>query len=343
MINKNRTGRHIRNTLLIAAIALLSFSGVLQAQSENKRNRALSSITQNECKEHIYELGDEKYKGRPSGTKYCHKAAKYIAKDFRKAGLKPIPGSGSNSGGNTGSENNQNLDGYFQKFDHQKTPGSKKFWNVIGWAEGTHEKLKNTYVVIGAHYDHLGKGNFGSRGQQGQIHNGADDNASGTGALLEFGEALQKVDTRRSVVLIAFSAEERGLIGSKYYGRNPVFPMDKTVTMLNMDMISRGKIRKIKVGGKKTSEDLTKLLKNLSNEYKIEISFQGMSQYSDRGDHAPFIKRDVPALFFFGGMHSDYHKHTDDPGKTKPKKAMAISRLVFFVAYKVAMRKNPPK
>ena len=189
--------------------------------------------------------------------------------------------------------------------------------NIIGFIEGSDPILKNEYIVIGAHYDHLGYGGHrsGSLNPDSlQIHNGADDNASGTAGVLELSHKLMmnKRSLGRSIITICFDAEEKGLLGSKFYTQNPTKNLEQTTLMINMDMIGRLDEKAVTVGGTGSAKDLSDIVENVQKKHslKIEKNMSGMD--FGRSDHASFYKENIPALFFFTGAHQDYHKPTDD-------------------------------
>lgn len=187
--------------------------------------------------------------------------------------------------------------------------------NVVGVIEGSDPKLKREYIVIGAHYDHLGRGGHdGSLAQNpNDIHHGADDNASGTAGLLELARIFtaQKGQLRRSVVLLAFSAEESGLLGAKAWTSNPLLPLADSIAMLNMDMIGRLKDSKLTVGGVGTAPEFRKLIEGLNQGFALQMSEDGFGP----SDHSAFYAKQVPVLFFFTGTHADYHKPSDTADK----------------------------
>src|SRR5688572_30238906 len=171
-------------------------------------------------------LADDRLEGRKLGAPGADSAAEYIAKRFQRIGLQPGP------------------QGWFQSFTvdpsapaaaHAGLANGATGRNVVGVLIGSDRTLRDEIIVIGAHYDHLGKGGFGSLAPDsaGSIHNGADDNASGTAAILAIAKRLKEKRPKRTVVFIAFSGEEEGLLGSAYYTRHPLYPMDRTVAMLN--------------------------------------------------------------------------------------------------------------
>jgi hypothetical protein len=189
-------------------------------------------------------------------------------------------------------------------------------WNVGGFIEGTDPELKKEWIIIGAHFDHLGMGGDGSlyRGDEPQIHNGADDNASGTTGVLELAEKFvsEKDKLKRSVAFFTFSGEELGLLGSNYLVNNLPFPSEDAITMVNMDMIGRLKDSSLIVYGTGTSSNWKNILNN-HNKYGFKLTF------NDEGfgpsDHSSFYGKKIPVLFFFTGTHEDYHKPSDDTEK----------------------------
>ena len=205
-------------------------------------------------------------------------------------------------------------------------------YNVIGVIEGNDPKLKHEYIVIGAHYDHLGRGGHdGSVARNpNDIHYGADDNASGTAGLLEVARILtaQQRQLRRSIVLMAFSAEESGLIGSKAWTSNPLLPLADNVAMLNMDMIGRLKDNKLSLGGVGTSPEFRKLVENLNQGFTLQLSEDGFGP----SDHSSFYAKQIPVLFFFTGTHEDYHKPSDTADKLNYDGQAKVVGLVIELA-----------
>ncbi|MEP7274174.1 MAG: M20/M25/M40 family metallo-hydrolase [Acidobacteriota bacterium] len=188
-------------------------------------------------------------------------------------------------------------------------------YNVVGILEGTDPKLKGEYIVLGAHYDHLGHGNDSSLAPNSrEVHHGADDNASGTAGLVELARILSadRKQLRRSVVFVAFTAEESGLIGSKAYVNNPGAPLNQSIAMVNMDMIGRLRDGKLTVGGIGTAANFRQLVEG-SNKgmFALQLNEDGFGP----SDHSSFYARQVPVLFFFTGTHDDYHKPSDTAEK----------------------------
>jgi hypothetical protein len=200
--------------------------------------------------------------------------------------------------------------------------------NVLAYLPGKTDE----YVIIGAHYDHLGRGNFDSLApsQIGQIHPGADDNASGTAGVLELARLLapQKGQLRRGILFASFAGEELGLLGSAAWVKDPTRPLDRAVAMLNMDMIGRIKDQKVYIGGVGTGSTLKAAVERAQEEeksgFKIEYSPGGYSS----SDHTSFVARKIPVLFFFSGLHSDYHKPSDTWDKINSEAAARLLDVV---------------
>jgi aminopeptidase YwaD len=223
--------------------------------------------------------------------------------------------------------------------------------NVVGVIVGQDPNLKRQYVIIGAHYDHLGLGGPESlaANPEGQIHHGADDNASGTSGLLELARVLagERTSLKRSIVFIAFCGEELGLLGSAAYTKEPEFPLTSTVAMLNMDMIGRLRNDSLFVGGVGTSPEWKPLLEKLnagnpappsaaapgpSNKFQFSFGEDGFGP----SDHQSFYVKDIPVLFFFTGTHDDYHKPSDTADKINAPGAARVAQLVRGVAETIA-------
>ena len=215
-------------------------------------------------------------------------------------------------------------------FESELLKIAKQTTNVIGLLKGKDPRLSNEYVIAGAHYDHLGLGEFASLGEsQGkEIHNGADDNASGTAGLLELARVLasHQADLKRSIVFVAFGAEEEGLIGSKFYVNHPPYPLEKTVAMLNMDMIGRMKESRLIIGGSGSSPLWKELLHRLNETTQFELKFQ--DDGFGPSDHSSFYLKDIPVLFFFTGVHQDYHRASDDYDKINVEAEAGILGLI---------------
>ena len=187
--------------------------------------------------------------------------------------------------------------------------------NVVGFLPGRDPDVADDVVVVGAHYDHVGMGLFGSTGgaaASGQVHNGADDNGSGTAAILELAQwfAVPANRPRRSLLFIAFTGEERGLLGSRHYVNHPTVPLQDTVAMINLDMVGRARQGRLQVGGVGTAQGLKDLVASANAPYKLQVSWDPSGTAPT--DSTSFFRKRIPVLFFFTMTHKDYHRPTDD-------------------------------
>jgi len=213
--------------------------------------------------------------------------------------------------------------------------------NVAGYLPGETPE----YVVIGAHYDHLGLGEHSSLApsQVGTPHLGADDNASGTAGLIELARWFAaRPRARRGVVFLAFAGEEIGLLGSSYWANHPQLPLANAVAMINLDMIGRPRDAKIYIGGVNTGTTLKALLEESVAKYKLNADISGTSELG-ASDHASFTSKQVPALFFFSGLHSDYHKPSDTWDKIDAPAAAEVLRAVAEVSAKLMDAPERPR
>ena len=213
--------------------------------------------------------------------------------------------------------------------------------NIAGYLPGREKE----YIVIGAHYDHLGRGNESSLApsQIGQVHPGADDNASGTAGLLELARlfAAQRNQLQRGVLFIAFAGEEIGLLGSAHWVNHPTKPIDASVAMINLDMIGRSQGSKLYVGGTGTGSGFEDVLKQVAAKYKLNVDYSA-DGYS-ASDHTSFLTKSIPVLFFFSGLHGDYHKPGDTWDKIDPAASAQVVSFVHDVAERLVEVKDRPK
>ena len=225
---------------------------------------------------------------------------------------------------------------------------NSKTKNVVALLEGSDPVLKNEYIIIGAHYDHLGYGgkNSGSRMPDTiAIHNGADDNASGTAANLEVFEKLaaNRKDIKRSIIYVAFTAEEMGLIGSKYFSNNPLVDLSKIKFMFNFDMVGRMNpdTKSISIGGTGTAEGLEDLIKSHTENSGLSVKFN--SEGYGPSDHASFYAKDIPVMFLFTGIHEDYHTPKDDADLINYEGEKLIADLTYDMIVDIANRSEALK
>jgi Zn-dependent M28 family amino/carboxypeptidase len=264
------------------------------------------NISEKNLQKHVSHLASDKMKGRGTGTPEERKAAKYLAKQFKKIGLAP---KGDN--------------GYFHQFSFKKS--SDPHGNIAPDAPTVTSQNVAAYldngaeytIVIGAHYDHLGLGhdrNSLDANPAGKIHNGADDNASGTAGVIELARHFAKngVKEQHNFLFLCFSGEELGLYGSKKYTETPTIDLSKVSFMVNMDMIGRlNEEKRLMVGGVGTAPDFVPTVNSVKNDLTIKLDSAGIGP----SDHTSFYLKNIPVLFFFTGQHSDYHKPTDDVEK----------------------------
>ena len=274
-------------------------------------------------KDDVMYLADDALEGRQTGTEGERLAAEYIAERFQSLGLEA-----------------KGTQEYFQAFSfrpktdpHQEVnysvvDGDSTITgtNVIGFLNNNAE---NT-IIIGAHYDHLGYGAEGSlfRGENNEIHNGADDNASGVAVLLDLAKKLGDKNKGNNYLFMAFSGEEMGLLGSNYFTKNPTIDLKKANYMLNMDMVGRLKADStLAVYGTGTSPILKQVVKANNSKFKIIENESGVGP----SDHTSFYNSDIPVLHFFTGQHEDYHKPGDDFEKLNYDGMATISTYIFDI------------
>lgn len=277
---------------------------------------------ENKIKEDVVYLSDDKLEGRETGSKGEQLAAAYIVKRFNELGLQE-----------------KGTDGFYQAFSFKpKTdPHSEVAYtmspedstvtgtNVLAYIDN---RAENT-IIIGAHYDHLGYGSDGSlhRGEK-EIHNGADDNASGVAVMLDLAAKLKKANTSNNYLFMAFSGEEMGLLGSNYFTKNSTLDLNKTNYMINMDMVGRLKQDStLAVYGVGTSPRWKQTLSATNPGFKLIENESGVGP----SDHTSFYLQDIPVLHFFTGQHDDYHKPGDDSEKLNYEGMDAISNYIFDV------------
>ncbi len=222
--------------------------------------------------------------------------------------------------------------------------------NVVGYIEGSDTNVKDEVVVIGAHFDHLGYGGVGSGSLMPDthaIHNGADDNASGTAAMLELAQkfASNRTSVSRTLLFMGFSGEELGTLGSQHYVNNPFFPLNRTIAMINMDEVGRLKDNVLTVYGTGTSPEWTPLIKKYNTGLTSVTDTFAIKPVPDGfgpSDHAQFYGKDIPVLFFFTGTHNDYHKPSDDWDKINYEGEEKVVRYIYNIANDIQSKTGKP-
>ncbi len=279
-------------------------------------------------------LTSDSLEGRKAGTKTGRKASRFIADLFAKYNLTPVIKSGDSLS-------------YFQKVPLR---GVSYTYNVMGLIKG--DSIPDEVIVITAHYDHLGI-------RRGEIYRGADDNASGVSALMEVGQAFSIAQKngdgpKRSILILALGAEEKGMLGSAYYvDKDPVFPLKSTVVNLNMDMVGHLDDLHPKdpnfvsiVGSDWQSTDLHKIHEQANEEYvglELDYTFNSINhpeQFFFRSDQYSFAKHGIPVIFYTSGDHHDYHKSTDTIENLEFDRIQKVAQLVFYTAWEIANREE---
>jgi len=273
-------------------------------------------------------LADDRQEGRGVGTAGLERAGAYIRDAFARAGLQAS----------------------FQDFRippdapavMHTTLGGAPTRNVVAVLPGTSPTLRGEVVVIGAHYDHLGMGGFGALDPDstGRVHNGADDNASGTAALLEIGRLLAGRRPARTIVLVAFSGEELGTLGSSFFVQHPIpQPIDSLYAMLNLDMVGRMRSARLLALGAATAKEFPALLDSLNSPPRFDLRASGDGW--GPSDHAVFFATRRPVLHFFTDLHDDYHRSTDDWDKLNVAGIAQVAQFVADLAWSLANRPGP--
>lgn len=307
--------------LLWAAVVGAAEPTAASEQSSAAWRAAVESISAKDLAKHVERLADERLEGRAAGTRGAKAAADYLAAQFAQLKLRPAGADG----------------GYLHPFP-------PNFRNVVAAVDGSDPQLKAQCIVLGAHYDHIGYGDRrSSRGPIGFVHPGADDNASGVAALLELAEAWQLLGhpARRTVLFVAFDAEEIGLLGAKQLVAHPPDGCQQPAAMINLDMVGRLRQDRLTVYGTRTAYGWRRLVAERNTDANLKIDFSW--SLTEDADHYPFFARGVPVLMFHTGMHDEYHTPSDRPEKLNYEGLERIARLVFAIAYDLAQTDQPPK
>ena len=281
----------------VAPPQVKSFEGALSL--------ATDSITESELKRHIEFLASDTLQGREAGMQGNYAAGAYIVDQLRKSNVPPVT-----SG-----------EGYFHYFH-------PNFRNILAVIPGSAPQLKNEFILVGGHYDHVGFGNrTNSRGPFGVVHNGADDNASGTAGVLEVAQALASLETKpkRSILIAFWDGEEKGLLGSRHYVDYPAVPLSKIRFHFNADMIGRLRPEGLEISGWQTA---TACRQFLSEQNTDGLNLHFMNTYKPESDHWPFFERRVPSMMLHTGKHPDYHRPSDDTHLLNMDGVRTVSRFM---------------
>lgn len=257
----------------------------------------------------VKELSSDEYQGREAGTEGGEKARDYVVNQFKMHGISPIN------------------DSYLQPFKFKSRGSEVDAVNVLGVIKGTVNP--EAYIVISAHYDHVGVKN-------GKIYNGADDDASGTSALFAFAEFFKQNPPKHSVILAAFDAEEKGLQGARYFVESGIVPLKNIALNINLDMISRNNKKEIYAVGTRYNSTLKNVIENF--EHNLDLTLltghdgeDGKQDWTYSSDHGPFHMKKVPFLYFGVEDHEDYHNPTDDYEKIHPDFYANVVQMLLLV------------
>jgi len=302
---------------ILTAVALTSLICALAGSwvCAEEFNAAMNSIAIPDLRAHLEVLSDDAMEGREAGSRGGRAAAAYLSQKLAELGLQP----------------NGDADAYTQTFERGA------YRNLLAVWEGCDADLKHQYVLVGAHYDHVGYGTRrNSRGPWGRIHNGADDNASGVSGVLEVAEALTLLDPppKRSVLFALWDGEEKGMLGSKHWCANPTVPLRDVAMAFNADMIGRLRGNTVHVFGARTACGLRRWTSesNPSAELLIDFSWEMKAN----SDQFPFVQREIPTLMIHTGLHDEWHRPSDDADTINYEGASVATRLLFSLVVQAA-------
>jgi Peptidase family M28 len=335
----------MKKFIIICFIIILSGCSASKSIVDEKSDNFLiekykNSITSDALKSHLTIIASDEMEGRDTGSKGQKKAGLYLINHYKNNNI-TFP---------EGAEN------YFQKvpasfmnkYENEKLPDSE---NILAFIKGSVKP--DEVLVISAHYDHIGK-------QKGVIYNGADDDGSGTVALLEIAKAFKLAQNeghspKRSILFIHMTGEEHGLYGSSYYSENPVFPLNNTITDINIDMIGRrDNFHKNSnnyiyiIGSNFLSTDLYNITEEVNKKYiNLDLDYKyndknDPERFYYRSDHYNFAKNGIPSVFLFNGTHADYHKPSDKIEKIEFDALTKRTQLAFVMAWELANRDKRP-
>ena len=315
-------------------IAVLFITILLNSQVQPSTKYA-QTITDKELKELLYVYASDYFAGREAGTRGQKIAVDFLKDHYINLGINSAKGTNPS---------------YFQTMKliiDRKIVATENVAAII-----TGSEKPNEYIIITSHLDHIGT-------HDGEINNGADDDGSGTVAMLEIAEAFKAAfddgkGPKRSILFLHVSAEEKGLLGSKYYVENPLYPLKNTVANLNIDMIGRTDPKRIDkdpnyiylIGADRLSQDLHNISEEANDKFtklKLDYTFNALNdpnRFYYRSDHYNFAKNNIPIIFYFNGTHEDYHKPSDTVDKINYQLLRKRSRLIFYTLWELANREE---
>ena len=318
----------MRLFLLLLIICNFSFS-------QDKVEKYANTITSSELKDLLYVYASDEFEGRDTGKKGQKLAVNFLREFYKKNKISAA----------------KNTNNYFQEMKLIMINGEKfNTENVAAFIPGCEKP--DEYIIITAHLDHVGIEN-------GEIYNGADDDGSGTVAILEMAQAFQIAFTdgsgpKRSLLFLHLTAEEKGLLGSRYYVENPLYPLNNAVANLNIDMIGRLDPKRpdknenyiYLIGSDRLSQELHEVSEQANSKYvglDLDYTFNAENDpnsFYTRSDHYNFAKANIPVIFYFNGTHEDYHKPTDTADKINYELLSKRTRLIFYTAWNLANREK---
>ena len=331
------TKNYPMNKKCIVLLLFLIFinSTFSQTKSTFDLNTYINTISIEDLKEHLTIVASDEMEGRDTGTEGQKKAGVYLINTYKNNGISFPTGASD----------------FYQKVPSSFMNGLPDSENIWAFIEGS-EKPEEI-VVVSAHYDHIGI-------IDGEIYNGADDDGSGTVALLEIAQAFQEAQKdgygpKRSILFLHVTGEEHGLYGSSFYTENPLFPLKNTISDINIDMIGRSDEFHKKsnqyiylIGSNFLSTDLHNVCEQMNKQYiniKLDYKYNSRkdpNRFYYRSDHYNFAKHNIPSVFLFNGVHDDYHQATDEIDKIEFDALQKRTQLAFVIAWELANRKERP-
>ena len=330
----------MKKILFLSLIALGTSckNGALVAIKNVDPTEYMKTISADDLKKHLYTIAADSMEGRETGSAGQKKAGKYLISQYQQNQLSFPKGA---------SDYYQAVPASFlNKKRNNNLADSENIWAYIEGSEKPEE-----VIVISAHYDHVGVEN-------GEVYNGADDDGSGTSALLEIAQAFQMAKKaghgpKRSILFLHVTGEEHGLLGSRYYSENPLFPLANTVADVNIDMIGRRDALHADtnnyvyiIGANRLSSELDHISATMNQKYVgLDLDYRfndpkDPNRFYERSDHYNFAKFGIPSVFFFNGVHADYHKKSDEPNKIEYDALEKRTQLAFVIAWELANRKD---
>ena len=330
----------MKKILFLSLIALGTSckNGALVATKNVDPTEYMKTISADDLKKHLYTIAADSMEGRETGSAGQKKAGKYLISQYQQNQVSFPKGA---------SDFYQAVPASFlNKKRNNNIADSENIWAFIEGSEKPEE-----VIVISAHYDHVGIEN-------GEVYNGADDDGSGTSALLEIAQAFQTAKKaghgpKRSILFLHVTGEEHGLLGSRYYSENPLFPLANTVADVNIDMIGRRDALHADtnnyvyiIGANRLSSELDHISATMNQKYVgLDLDYRfndpkDPNRFYERSDHYNFAKFGIPSVFFFNGVHADYHKKSDEPNKIEYDALEKRTQLAFVIAWELANRKD---